>query len=542
MKAEDLELRELVDFEPGNINLYGRRLVLHSIHAFGQFRRDLMDMLGWDNARRVFTRFGFFWGQADAATMKRILEWDNPIELIKAGPRIHAIVGITVPEVKVFDIDMQAGRFHMEVEWNESGEAEEHLRELGWADQPVCWKLVGYASGYASLCMDKNVYFIEDTCRAEGDNICHAIGKDIDSWGEEITPYLPYFEAEDIKGNIEKLSEDLHRKENELKKQKMQLDLLGRKRTPFFIEGRSKALEKVLILADRVSQFDSSVLITGETGVGKEVLARFIHLNSHRSDGPFVAINCGSLPESLLESELFGHKKGSFTGAIHDRIGLFEQAVNGTIFMDEIGDISPAMQIRILRVLQEKEIVRIGENKPRKIDVRIISATNLDLNEAVRMKKFRDDLLYRLEVIQINIPPLRQRKEDILPLARFIIDKLSRKLKIHNLRFDSTCVDLLLGYDWPGNVRELENVLERGAVLSDDGVIKPHLFPQQVIEAGAAEVRFKDPVSRSLAQLEKEHIGNVLKANDGNRTRTANVLGISHSTLWRKMKEYGYLK
>ncbi|MFH1743007.1 MAG: sigma 54-interacting transcriptional regulator, partial [bacterium] len=243
-----------------------------------------------------------------------------------------------------------------------------------------------------------------------------------------------------------------------------------------------------------------------------------------------------ALPETLLESELFGHKAGSFTGAIRDRIGLFEEANKGTIFLDEIGDISQTMQVKLLRVLQEKEILRVGESRTRKIDVRVIAATNQKLAQLMHEGKFREDLYYRLGVIEIEIPPLRDRKEDILPLARYFVTQLTKKLNIPQLRLDATCVDYLHRYHWPGNVRELENAIERAAVLGKDQLILPEYLPPAIIHAGRSPIRDADPLTYTLAQLEHDHIQTVLELTAGNRTRAAEVLAISPATLWRKLK------
>ncbi|MFH2056353.1 MAG: sigma 54-interacting transcriptional regulator, partial [bacterium] len=410
MKASEFTLDDLLTMTEGEISLHGRRLVLHSIHAFARFRKDIIQMLGEEHARRVFTRFGYFWGQADAAAMQRVFGWRDLKEWLLSGTRIHALEGVARVKIEHFELDETARTIDMEVTWLDSAEAEEHLMELGKAAAPACWKLVGYASGFASRCLQESVYFVESKCHAMGDKSCRARGKDLASWGDEIKPHLPFFEAEDIKGDVERLTAELRKKSLDLTRRRKQLKLLDQSEDPFYVEGRSKALKRVLDIARRVAQFDSSVLITGETGVGKEVLANFIHGSSHRAARPFVAINCGALPETLLESELFGYRAGSFTGAIRDRMGLFEKSNGGTVFLDEIGDVSPAMQVKILRVLQEREITRIGENEPRKVDVRVIAATHADLNRMLADGSFREDLLYRLRVVEIEIPPLRERR------------------------------------------------------------------------------------------------------------------------------------
>jgi transcriptional regulator with PAS, ATPase and Fis domain len=301
-------------------------------------------------------------------------------------------------------------------------------------------------------------------------------------------------------------------------------------------EVRSAAFQKILNLAVKVARFDSSVLITGESGVGKEVLARFIHDNSSRSKGEFVAVNCGALPETLLESELFGHKSGSFTGAVRDRRGLFEQANGGTIFLDEIGEVSPALQVNLLRVLQEREIRRIGENQQRPIDVRVVAASNQDLEDEINKGSFRDDLYYRLRVVEIRIPPLRERPEDILPIARFIVKKLARKLKLPDLRFDADCIECLQRYPWPGNVRELENALERAAVLSEDGRVTMEGLPACVVNGEASGLGSSFSPALSMKDVEAAHIRTVLRHTDGNRSEAAKILGIGVTTLWRRLK------
>ncbi len=298
----------------------------------------------------------------------------------------------------------------------------------------------------------------------------------------------------------------------------------------------SQPFQHTLEMARKVAPFDTSILITGETGVGKEVIARYIHSASRRADYSMLSVNCGALPETLLESELFGHRAGSFTGAVRDRNGLFEQAARGTILLDEIGDISLSTQVKLLRVLQEREILRIGENIPRKVDTRIIAATNRNLEQAVTEGRFREDLLYRLRVIEIVVPPLRERPQDILPLTDYLVQKLSVRLGIPNLRLDDSCLKRFKIYHWPGNVRELENAIERAAVLSGTGEIKLEHLPPQLLDPGGSRQPADSAPSRSLREIEMNYIKTVLKATGGHRGQTARILGISQATLWRKLK------
>jgi len=537
MRAQDLELLDLISISDGDINLRGRRLVLHSIHAFSQFRYDILRMLGKEHARRLFTRFGFFWGQADAAALQRLFRWPTIEEWIQAGLKLHSLEGVVQTSVSKLAIDKKHKRFHMEISWHDSVEVEEHLMASGPSDQTVCWKLIGYFSGLTSYCMGQSIYFIESQCQGKQDSLCRAIGKNISSWNDEISSHLKYFEAEDIKGTVQRLTRELREKTSSLRKHKKKLKELHRQSVPYLVEGRSKSMQDVLTLAGRVAKFDSSVLITGETGTGKEVLAKYIHEVSHRASGPFVTINCAALPESLIDSELFGHKSGSFTGAVRDRVGLIEAASKGTVFIDEVGDISAATQLKILRVLQEKEILRIGENKPRKSDVRIIAATNRDLNEGVKRKEFREDLLYRLSVVEIRMPALRERHEDILPLSKFLIERITDKLGINSLHLDATCLEFFETYEWPGNVRELENTLERAAVVSTDGIILPEHLPTKLTNQMQLRDRTAIKSESTLKQVEMAHIIRVLDFTGGNRTKASKILGISETTLWRKLKK-----
>jgi transcriptional regulator with PAS, ATPase and Fis domain len=300
---------------------------------------------------------------------------------------------------------------------------------------------------------------------------------------------------------------------------------------------KSEAMRDVLALAERVAGVDTTVLLTGESGTGKELLARLIHDRSRRSRGSFVAVNCAALPEPLLESELFGHLRGAFTGAVADRRGLFEEANQGTLFLDEIAEAPTAIQVKLLRALQEREIRRVGSVAPIKVNVRLLAATNRDLDRAVARREFRRDLYYRLNVINIAIPPLRDRPDDILPLARLFVDVYAKAQGKEIRAISAEALNLLTAYPWPGNVRELENVIERAVVLATRDRITVAELPPSV--RGGKAAAFGDWIEpRSLAELERRAILAALDRHKGNRTRTAKELGISLHTLWRKVKAY----
>ncbi len=294
----------------------------------------------------------------------------------------------------------------------------------------------------------------------------------------------------------------------------------------------------ILELAETVAPTDSTVLITGESGTGKEVLARFIHRQSEREDGPFISINCGALPENLLESELFGHVKGSFTGAVKDKDGLLVAARGGTFFLDEVGEMSPSLQVKLLRALQEREIVPVGSTRTVDIDVRIIAATNRDLEEEMRRSAFRSDLYYRLNVISLHMPPLRDREDDIPLLAEHFLAQLRGDGP--PLEIDEEALARLRAYDWPGNVRELENALERAGVLAGGKRIGVEHLPDRVIDPPAPRlVDDRGTGNPTLDTVERAYVLWVLESEGGNKARAAEVLGIDPSTLYRKLNRYG---
>jgi two-component system response regulator HydG len=303
--------------------------------------------------------------------------------------------------------------------------------------------------------------------------------------------------------------------------------------------GKSRPFLEALKLAETVGPTDSTVLISGESGTGKEVLARYLHELSGRADGPFVSINCGALPENLLESELFGHVRGSFTGAVRDKQGLFVAAKGGTFFLDEVGEMSPATQVKLLRVLQEREVIPVGATEAVPVDVRIVAATNRDLDEEIRKGGFRSDLFYRLNVITLHLPPLRDRPDDVPLLADHFLQRFAAS-RGRKVRLAPETLEAMQGYDWPGNVRELENALERAAVMTPGEDIGPGALPAKITErAPQPLVQASLPPNPTLEIIERAYIHWVLQAEGGNKTRAAEVLGIDPSTLYRKLLRYG---
>ncbi|HIJ94522.1 MAG TPA: sigma-54-dependent Fis family transcriptional regulator [Desulfuromonadales bacterium] len=301
---------------------------------------------------------------------------------------------------------------------------------------------------------------------------------------------------------------------------------------------RSQTFRDVYDLTLQVAESDANILVMGESGTGKELIAGALHRNSPRRDKPFVSLNCAALSDTLLESQLFGHVRGAFTGAVMNQKGLLEEADGGTLFLDEIGDVSPAVQAKLLRVTQEKDFIVLGSTRTRKVDVRFVAATNKDLMHEVREGRFREDLYYRLNVISITLPPLRERREDIEPLALHFLKASTRRMRKDVRGIDDDALQALLQYDWPGNVRELENVLERAVILARGSSITVGLLPlgarRELIAASAQPVALV-----ALDEVERQHISVILKETGFNKSRAAEILGISRKTLDRKIQEYG---
>jgi DNA-binding NtrC family response regulator len=543
-----LHLAELLDFRPdqGVIRLHAQRVVILSAAAMGLMRKELVDTLGLDTARRVLLRFGFADGYHDAVNLRARSKWASPIDGLRAGAMLHTLEGIVRVDVRRVEYDEKTGRFEEEVRWRASYEAEQHVHHYGKSSDPVCWSLAGYSSGFASACLGKEIYFREIACTGQGERYCSAIGRDAKSWGAEADAIRAEFQSADLGGEVERLREavgkrarELDRRERLLERRERELNLLrgrvNRHAAAKHFVAASEAMQHVLELAARVAPLDTTVLVYGESGTGKEFVVRLIHDQSPRAAAPFVSINCAALTETLLESELFGHVRGSFTGAVRDKAGLFEVAGNGTIFLDEIGEVAPTVQAKLLRALQEREIRRVGGERSIKIHARVVAATNRDLRAAVDAGTFREDLYFRLGAFVITVPPLRDRREDIPPLVHGFLVRAAARMKKDVRAVSADAMAALMHYRWPGNVRELEHAVERAVILSNTASVRLRDLPPEVTQK--SRPRPGDD-TLDLHEQERASIERALKRFDGNRRKAAEALNISTVTLWRKMKQY----
>ena len=546
--VDRLQLAELLDFRPdlGTIRLHEQRVVILSAAAMGLFKKELIETLGRDVARRLLLRFGYADGYHDAVNMREDSRWTDPIDGIRAGAVLHTLEGIARVEVVRLERG-DAGRFDMEVVWHESYAAQEHLHHYGPAEEPVCWSLVGYATGYASACLGQEVYFRETACLGQGKKRCTVIGRDAAAWGDELLVLREDFQGATLAQEVERLhtavrlqAQELAKREQLLERRERELNLLRQRITRHaeshhFVAG-SPAMQEVLELAGHVAPLDTTVLVLGESGTGKEFVVQMIHEQSRRAGGPFVSVNCAALTETLLESELFGHVRGAFTGAVREKPGLFEVASDGTLFLDELGEVAPSVQAKLLRALQEREIRRVGGERTIKVNTRVIAATNRDLRAAVEAGTFREDLYFRLSAFVITLPPLRDRREDIPVLAHQFVQRAAARMGKDVRTVSADAMTLLVRYGWPGNVRELEHAVERGVILARGTTVTVRDLSPEIVQ-GRTGIRATETLD--LKENEQRLIRQALERYQGNRKRAAEALDISPVTLWRKMKAYG---
>lgn len=541
----DSDLRRLLRFEPdsGAIWLGERRMVLMHTAGLAALRQDLLSTMGSEHTRRILTRMGYASGVCDAEYAMKVRPGQSFQDSFMVGPQLHMLEGAARVTPVHLSLDVPNGQFFGEFRWDYSWEAYAHQQKYGQVDDPVCWTLLGYASGYTSAFMGRLILFKETLCAACGNEHCTIVGRPIEEW--------PDGEAHRVYFNDESLLEKLDALQLQVEALKSTLEPAAQGQ----LIGNSAEFRKAYVLLQKVAQTQVAVLLTGETGVGKERFARALHEHSTRADAPFVAVNCAALPAELIEAELFGVEKGAFTGAHASRSGRFERADGGTLLLDEVGELPLAAQAKLLRVLQEGEIERVGGETTRKVNVRLVAATNVDLEKAAREGRFRRDLLYRLNVYPIHIPALRDRAGDIAPLAEGM---LSRFCALHNKRllgFGERALQMLQQHDWPGNVREMENLVERGVILASQGslVEAEHLFQNQPeashtgIDARGRLAQFPttqddDLTARildsgsSIEAIESRVLDLAVKRAGGNLSEAARLLGLSRPQLAYRQK------
>jgi len=463
------DLAGLIRFDPGSgeIWLDDQRMVIIHNASMGALRRELIETLGIEKARGIITRVGYHSGSKDAEMVRRLRAGSNDASAFSLGPQLHSIEGYLTVDTLVTEVDVESGHFYGEYIWHNSAEAERHIAAFGISNTPVCWMQQGYANGYLTSFLGRPMLVREVECKGMGHAACKIVGKALDQWEDPDTDFR-YLQAQAFVQNPSNKSFSFDRSENPEGASASKINLVG----------VSSGFNSVCHMIQRVAPTRATVLFLGESGVGKEQFARTLHNISDRADQSFIAINCAAIPEQLIESELFGVEKGGFSGASQSRPGRFERADGGTIFLDEIGTLSLVAQGKLLRALQEGEIERIGDTHVRRVDVRVIAATNEDLRKLVEEGKFRDDLFYRLNVFPVRIPPLRERKEDILLLVENFLNRYCALHKRKVTGFTETALEALMLYSWPGNIRELENLIERGVILApENGAIDiSHLF------------------------------------------------------------------
>lgn len=467
--VERFNLRSRLRFniEKGQIWLDENRMLLMHAKAFGALRQQLWESLGSQRAKGLLFRLGFVAGQNDAELAATLLGEGDNYDVFKIGPELHAFEGLVRSTIVEADIDWEKGTFLGRVHCENSWEAESHLQLFGGSQETVCWNATGYASGYVTQFFKRLIIFRETHCTCCGDELCVMEGRPIEAWGD--ADFLQHCILTDEATRFEDLQQELWQLRTEHGEPSPRGELVG----------SSPAFSAAFDLLSKAANSPITVLLLGETGVGKEVFARWLHENSDRRDKPFVAVNCAAIPAELIESELFGVQKGAYTGAHASRPGKFERADGGTLFLDELGELSAAAQAKLLRVLQTGEVERLGDDHMRKVNVRLVAATNMNLQQAIAEGRFRADLYYRLATYPLEIPPLRERKSDIPVLARALTEKYAPLYRKTVQGISDLAMQELMEYDWPGNVRELENLMERAVLLVPSGgeIEVEHLFP-----------------------------------------------------------------
>ena len=536
MRAEDLRTEEVFRTGPHGFPMFGtQRVLITGVATLQRFGRDLQAIMGRKNSAIVMTRLGYDTGLAGATALADLYEFDTPEEWLKAFERLLPATGMARQVDTAYELDLDNQTLKYTGVWEKSFEVQVWtMFQDGPTEKPVCHVLSGMVSGYLTAILGKDVLVHELSCRAQGHDHCTFEARPMDEWGEDPLEIHEPLDAEWINEEILRLKNELRRSRETLNRKTRELDRLKikpRDTSEHGIVYRSPQMARIVELAEIAAPSDSTVLIQGESGTGKELVARFIHKASSRPDHPFMAINCAAIPDTLIESELFGYKKGAFTDAEKDREGLLVAAGQGTIFMDEVGELSFEVQAKLLRALQQKEVRPLGSTRNVPVQARVIAATNQDLGLMVKKGTFRQDLYYRLSVFPLIIPPLRRRREDILILARhflFLLDK-------DHPGFTPEVVRRMQTYNWPGNIRELENCVEYAFILSRKKTIEEDHLPMSMM-AGPSDSFFSlamdFPTPRELI---KRYARQVVAHTGGNKQEAARLMGVSPTTLWRHL-------
>jgi two-component system response regulator HydG len=541
----DLSARLHFAPDEGHIWLDDRRMLLLHGKAFSALRQELIDTLGIERTKGILLRFGYTAGTQDAHLARRIRSGADLYEVFAVGPQLHSLLGMVKVEPVQVEMDVEAGHFYGEFVWRGSVESDAHLEIYGIGRIPTCWTQLGYASGYTSVFLGRPIVYREIQCRSAGDPVCRIVGKPAEAWEDhpEDDRCLHPEELSRCGAPTPRAASPLAAAEGH-------------------VVGASSGFLSVCHQIQQVANANTTVLLTGETGVGKERFARMLHRISARSKGPFVALNCAAVPDTLLEAELFGVERGAFTGAAESRAGKFERASGGTLFLDEVGTLGLAAQAKLLRALQEREVERVGGSGTRPVDVRLLAATNADLEAEVAAGRFRADLYYRLSVFPVRIPPLRERRDDIPPLLHHFVSRFSRAHGRRVRGVTPRALEALLAYPFPGNIRELENMIERAVLLvgEDEPVDVGHLFGGQtgavtgrslkldrnggLAAPGAApDGGLDDLVGQALdarvpvAELEARLLRAAVDRAGGNVALAAKLLGLTRPQLAYRLKK-----
>lgn len=549
------DLTEQIHFHSteGKIWFGEQRMLLMNLTSLAAFRREIVNSMGIERAKGFFLRLGYLSGLKDAELARKLRPHCSELDIFLAGPQLHSLKGMVKVIPLEIDLDQETGDFYGRFEWIDSWEVEICNTELGQMDEPACWVLLGYACSYTSSFMGREIIFREVSCRGCGDETCIIEGKPAEEW-PDAKEFSRYFKSDPMIEELYDLQEQLSSLRSTLQRQQGQ----------YYGIGQSASYNRVCKMIDKAAQGKVSVLLLGETGVGKEVIARSVHLRSERAEEPFIAVNCAAIPPDLIEAELFGVEKGAYTGANQSREGRFERANGGTIFLDEVVELTARAQATLLRVLQEGELERVGDNRTRKVNIRVIAATNESLEQAVEQGRFRADLFYRLNVFPVKIPPLRERLEDLPLLVRHFLEKFHAQYEKRTLGLSDKALELCQNYHWPGNIRELENVIERGVILTDNNesisqdalfVTPPATEPKPVEtidnqgnmvtgQPGIGNGNWSEHILEngiSLDEVEATLMRQAMEQANQNVSKAARILGLTRPALAYRLKKSGIL-